>query len=617
MTYTADFLIERRRARWEETQDIEYDKKLRNAIADELIKNPSLLAEVRANPEKLIELFFIVVDKNQKTLPFFFNDVQREFMATLNKAIEDYNEGRINDISILVLKGRQQGFTTLVTAYQLSCSILNRNFQGFTLADCTDNVETIFQNKAKFPYGQLPEVLKPTEKFNNRKQLLFEVLNSSWAVDTATKNVGRSRTVNFFHGSECAFWKDGIASIQAALGEAFTLNCIKIYESTANGYNDYQKMWDSGAHINCFYEWWKTPEYRIPFYAEEYRQKFLKFIGSKNKSSQRLEWLKVYPKLTDEEVNWIIQRLEWLKEEKKLDDEQLHWYWNKYYKYIDKDLIKQEYPCTPAEAFLLSGKTVFDTEVILKRLDHIPKPVKTGYFIYDYDGLKIRNIKWVKDKNGPIQIFFLPNQPEFTSYCIGGDTAGDGSDFYTGHVLDAKTGIQVAKLKHQFDPDQYTRQMYCLGAYYRWALIGIEANFDTYPIMELQRLGYPKQYIREVFDEYTGKMEKRFGFKTTQLTRPTIISRLREIVRDHCETINDKETLEELLTIVKNAKGRIEAPEGGHDDDMMGLAIAHQIREQVVFDEEPIIVAQHFNFSSERIYEEDYGYGLGDEIVVI
>jgi hypothetical protein len=615
MTYTADFLIKKRKEKWKEKGSIDYDKAFREAVVNEMATNKALLDEIKRNPEKLIELCFIVVDKNQKTMPFFLNDVQHDFIGTLNKAIEDFNEGKIPEISLLVLKGRQQGFTTLVTAYQLSCSILNRNFQGYTLADKTDNAEAIFQNKAKFPYGQLPDALRPTEKFNNRKQLLFEKINSSWAVDTATKDVGRSRTVNFFHGSECAFWTDGISPIQAALGEAFTRNCIKIYESTANGYNDYQKMWNSGAHINCFYEWWKTPEYRIPFYAEEDRQNFLKFIGSKNKSRLRFKWLKAYPKLTDEEVNWIIQRLEWLKEEKKLDDEQLHWYWNKYYKYIDKDLIKQEYPCTPAEAFLLSGKTVFDTEVILKRLDHIPKPIKTGYFIYDYNGLKITNIRWVNDKNGYIKLYYLPNQPEFTEYCLGADTAGDGSDFYVGQVLDAKTGMQVAKLKQQFDSDQFTKQMYCLGAYYKWALIGIETNFDTYPIMELQRLGYPKQYIREVMDEYTGKTEKRFGFKTTTLTRSPIISRLVEIIREHSDTINDKDTLSELLTIIKNKKGRIEAPEGGHDDEMMSLAIAHQIREQVIFDEEPIIPEWYDEFGTDDFYDGDDI--LGGRITVI
>ena len=605
MTYTADYLIEKRKAKWEELHSIDYDKKLRQAIADEMLTNPHLLAEIKQYPEKLIELVFIVVDKNQKTMPFFLNEVQHDFMDTLNKAKEDFANGEITDICLLVLKGRQQGFTTLVTAYQLACSILNRNFQGYTLADKSDNSEAIFQNKAKFPYSQLPDVLKPTEKFNNRKQLLFEKINSSWAVDTATKDVGRSRTVNFFHGSECAFWHDGIAPIQGALGEAFTRNCIKIYESTANGYNDYQKMWNSGVHINCFYEWWRTKEYRIKPKDEETRTQFMNAIETRN--------------------HWIYERLRWLKNEKGLDTEQLYWYWNKYEKYLDKDLLKQEYPCTPQEAFLLSGKNVFDTSVILDRLARLERPIKTGYFTYDYDGLKISNIKWVNDKNGYIRLYDVPR---LTEYCIGGDTAGEGSDFFTGHVLDAATGVQVAVLKHQFDADQYTRQMYCLGKHYRDALIGIEANFDSYPIMELQRLGYPKQYTRTAQDTYTGKTEKRFGFKTTSLTRPTIISKLIEIVREHCETINDKDTLEELLTIVRNEKGRIEAPEGGHDDQMMGLAIAHHIRDQVVFYSEPIIIHPKTNFEAEKkavemaekknvMIDVTSHYDWGEEITVI
>lgn len=594
MKYTADYLIQKRNEKWNETHSIEYDKQLRTAIANEIINNNDLLNEVKRYPEKLIELVFIVVDKDQKTKPFILNDVQREFIDILNKAIDDFNNGLITDISMLILKGRQQGFTTVVTAYQLASSILNRNFQGFTLADKSDNSEAIFQNKAKYPYSQLPEALKPTEKFNNRKQLLFEKINSSWAVDTATKDVGRSRTVNFFHGSECAFWKDGISPIQAALGEAFTKNCIKIYESTANGYNDYQKMWDSGVHINCFFEWWKTKEYVLNFESKDIHKEFINKIN------------------TQEE--WIYKRLKWLKEDKKLNDNQLYWYFKKYEGYIDKDLIKQEYPCTPQEAFLLSGKTVFDTELLLNRLSKIHKPLKTGYFIYNYDGLRITNIKWVNDPNGYINIYQVPNVPKMTKYCIGGDTSGDGSDYFTGHVLDAKTGTQVAVLKHQFDPDQYTKQMYCLGKWYgtlnrcsQDALIGIEANFDSFPIMELQRLGYTNQYVREYPDTYTGKTEKRYGFKTTSLTRPTIISNLIQIVREETDSINDKDTLEELLTIVRNEKGRIEAPEGGHDDQMMGLAIAHYIRDQVPFIQEQIDVYPEFNFEFEKKPESDFG----------
>ena len=595
MTYTADYLIQKRKEKWEELHSIEHDKRFREAIAREIVNNQDLRDEITAQPEKLIELCFIVVDKNQKTMPFFLNDVQHDFIKTLNKARADFDAGIITDISLIILKGRQQGFTTVVTALQLAYSITHKNFQGFTLADNSDNSEAIFQNKAKFPHSQLPDILKPTEKFNNKRQLLFEKINSSWAVDTATKNVGRSRTVNFFHGSECAFWTDGIAFVQGALGEAFTQNCIKIYESTANGFNDYQKMWASGVHINCFYEWWKTKEYRVRFLNEEAKKDFLAQIDVKKE--------------------WIWERLRWLRDEKNLEPEQLFWYWNKYEKYLDKDLIKQEYPCSPHEAFLLSGKNVFDTAIILDRLEHTPRPLKTGYFEYDYDGLQITNIKWVNDRDGYIKLYQVPNVPHMTQYCIGGDTSGEGSDWFVADVLDAKTGEQVAKLRHQFDADQYTRQMYCLGKYYRDALIGIEANFDSYPIMELQRLGYPKQFTRTAQDTYTGKTEKRYGFKTTSLTRPTIISKLIEIVREHCDIINDKETLEELLTIVRNEKGRIEAPQGGHDDQMMSLAIAHHIREQVVFINEPIEVKPQHQFTIERRYEAQYDWG--ESITVI
>ena len=256
------------------------------------------------------------------------------------------------------------------------------------------------------------------------------------------------------------------------------------------------------------------------------------------------------------------------------------------------------------------GKTVFDARAIQKRLENLEKPIKSGYFTYDYDGLRISNIKFITDRqNGYIHIYQLPNTPQITKYCIGGDTSGEGSDYFTGHVLDAKTGVQVATLKHQFDSDQYARQMYCLGIYYKNALIGIEANFDSYPIKELQRLGYNNQYTREAVDTYTGKTEKRFGFRTTSLTRPTAISRLIEIVREHTDTINDRDTLEELLTIIRNEKGRIEAPEGGHDDQMMGLAIAHAIREQVIFVQEPIHVNPQYHFNIERQNEAQYDYG--------
>ena len=249
MKVTADFLIDRRKRQWNVHHNIKKDDTFVAAVAFEITQNKMLRQEVIDYPEKLIEVCFQVVDKEKKVVPFFLNDVQHEFIDTLNNAIVEFNKGLITEISLLILKGRQQGFTTLITAYQLALTITRHNCEGLTLADKSTNTEAIFQNKAKFSYNRLPEMLKPTEKYNSKRQLLFEKLNSSWSIDTATKDVGRSRTINFFHGSECAFWKDGISSIQASLGETFTKNAIKIYETTANGFNDYREMWKTGNHI--------------------------------------------------------------------------------------------------------------------------------------------------------------------------------------------------------------------------------------------------------------------------------------------------------------------------------------------------------------------------------
>ncbi len=265
------------------------------------------------------------------------------------------------------------------------------------------------------------------------------------------------------------------------------------------------------------------------------------------------------------------------------------------------------------------GKTVFDARAINNRLQHLPRIIKKGYFIYDEEKAKLgkmTNIKWVNDRNGYIKIYELPNTPKITKYCIGGDTAGEGSDYFTGHVLDARTGKQVAVLKHQFDADLYAKQMYCLGLYYssrnnrgelETALIGIECNFDSFPIRELERLGYMNQYIRREEDTYTGKLTKRFGFRTDRNSRPRIISNLVQIVRESTDQLNDKDTLEEMLTFVRNENGRPEAQDGAHDDLVMGLAIAYEIKDQVLFSEEPITVEQQFNFSVEKPAQKDYG----------
>ena len=259
------------------------------------------------------------------------------------------------------------------------------------------------------------------------------------------------------------------------------------------------------------------------------------------------------------------------------------------------------------------GKTVFNANAISERLSELKPPEAVGIFECDLDEVKICNIRFLRGDDGCIKIFKFPkkNRP----YVIGGDTAGEGSDYFVAQVLDNVTGEQVATLRSRFDEDVYATQMYCLGKFYNDALIGIESNFSTYPIRELARYGYPRQYIREREDTFTGAVVRAYGFKTTLITRPVILAELIKITREHIHLINDEQTLHEMLTFVRSEKGRPEAKAGAHDDLIMALAIAYYIRPQQDMTVKNISPSPFFQF--EFMKPKKGGVGKGDEITVI
>jgi hypothetical protein len=573
-------IIEKRKQLWEEHKNIEKDKEYRESVADYLLRNKDIVQDIQNNPEFLIEMAFVIVDKDKKTVPFFLNNVQKDFVNKINTAIKEYQEGKRLNLNFLVLKGRQQGFTSFITAYQLACTITRKNFEGFTVADEEGNTAAIFQNKAKHPYSLLPEAIKPSEKFNNRKQFLFDVINSSWEVKTASSNMGRSRTINFFHGSEAAFWKHLISDIQAGLGEALTKNAIQILESTANGFNEYKDLWDSGKWENCFYEWWKTEEYSLEFETEEKRKWFTEKI------KHGKEWI------------WERCRFLLLRE---VNYNQIYWYYNKWNSYINGELIKQEYPCTPDEAFLASGNCVFNNEKVLQRItvlekQYKEKPYKTGQFIIKWNNPEVLDYPvgytWIDKKEVLGQpIIRIYEKPQYGyPYVVGGDTKGQGSDRFTGTIINNNTGKRAATL---FNPTKdilmegvtkgskyYASQMWALGMYYNTALLGIETNWNTYPIELLTDWHYPRQYNRQVYDNFEGKYKKSYGWRTDGNTRPLIIEKEQTVVNESIELFTDIETLREMLTFVEDENGRPDAESGKHDDLLFSDMIANEIRSQ-------------------------------------
>ncbi|MBQ7143731.1 MAG: PBSX family phage terminase large subunit [Oscillospiraceae bacterium] len=227
----------------------------------------------------------------------------------------------------------------------------------------------------------------------------------------------------------------------------------------------------------------------------------------------------------------------------------------------------------------VTGNTVFHAPSIQRQLDRRIEPARIGYFRYTDDGRALREAAWTDDPAGFISVY-APPEPG-APYVIGADTAGEGSDCFVAQVLDNRTGRQAAVLRRRTDEDLFARQLWCLGRWYNWALIGVETNFSTYPILELERLRYPRQYVRETVDDYTHAVRRSYGFRTDSRTRPVIIAGLVQVLRDDPEAVCDRTTLLELLSFVRTERwDRPEAAPGAHDDCVMALAIAHGIRGQ-------------------------------------
>lgn len=565
---TVSDIIAKRKERWQQYGDIEYDRKLVEASVRKVLTEPHLRDEIMSRPYLLIELAFDIVDKHQDTVPFFMNEVQRDFIDQFEKQ----GTGR----PYVILKGRQQGFTSLITAIQLSYAITQKNFSGFTLADCSQNTRTIFNDKARMVYSRLPSVLKPTERFNSANELFFDRLNSSWRVATATEQVARSKTLNFVHLSEAAFYKCTLSDLQKSIGEAMTKDAFCVYESTANGFNEFRDLWRSGACITLFYGWWRTSEYR----------------------SRRYELLN-----TDDK--WLIDRIQVLRN-MGLDREQIAWYCEKYESYLDKRSICQEYPCSPDEAFISSGDCIFDKEAINNRIiaaQALPPP-RVGWFEYKKTAVPIKNksgeiedveytisdIQFVERRDGYIRIHEEPQERRDREgyitarapYVIGGDTADMGEDYFTAKVIFNPDGHTVATLqKQRMDEELYAEQLYCLGMYYNTALIGVETNYSRHPMRVLwNKYRYPSLYMRERVDRMTDEREHVYGFETTTKTKNIILSELVTIMRENPDIECDIPTLQEMTTFVKKDNGKQEAQTGQHDDLVMALAIAHFISKQ-------------------------------------
>jgi hypothetical protein len=191
--------------------------------------------------------------------------------------------------------------------------------------------------------------------------------------------------------------------------------------------------------------------------------------------------------------------------------------------------------------------------------------------------------KFIESKDGEITIFKAPESKH--PYVMSVDTAGDGSDFYAAHVMDNITGEQVCVFHSDKKSEECVFQLYKVAVMYNYALVCIEANFDSWPLKTFIDMDYPNMYIRESpADKKHVKREDRYGWYTGSTNRPMMLSEMITWTGNFMDNINDVDTLNEMLVFTRQQKKMkgiwMGAEPGEHDDLVMSFAILLQARGQ-------------------------------------
>lgn len=494
--------------------------------------------------------------KDAQIVPLRLNAAQRILQAAIDEQLAE--TGRVR---IIILKGRQQGLSTMVGGWLYHQVSQAQAKKALVVTHKADSTTALFTMTKRY-HENVPDILKPSTSYSSRKELVFDKLDSSYMVATAGgEGVARGETITHAHLSELAFWKESIArenlngilqSIPDVAGTAVFI------ESTANGVT------------GPFYEMWRGAErgengYRavfIPwFLQDEYRTKvppgFIK---------------------TPEEEE-VAARF-------GLDDEQIYWRRLK----INQnglDMFKQEYPCEPDEAFLTTGRPVFDPEQLTKRIAESLGPIQRM-------GLTLG--EWEPHPMGELLIYHEIDPGE--TYYIGADVAMGvrGGDWSVAQVLDSRKR-QVAVFRAHVHPDYYAEVLYRLGKLYNMAKIAVESN--NHGLLTVNNLykvwHYENVYMRVIEDKMTDDETPNLGFRTDTKTKPLIIDDLRASLRIGELELNDKTTMQEMLTFVVKESGKLEAEEGTFDDCVMSLAIANHIHDGVW---KPVKVTSEFYFEA-------------------
>jgi len=491
--------------------------------------------------------------KGRQLVPLVPNYVQTKF---LNKHFPNWREGEIDlrGVRDIILKARQQGFSTIIEALIFLDTINNANTYSLVVGQKTKSSEAIFRMASVF-YNNLPKEKRRPTKYSSKRELYWEDINSSFYVGSAeVGDTGRGDTINNLHLTEIPSWPDPETLVPAVL-EAVPDDGFVALESTAKGVGNYfHTTWleAEGGKSNFwphFSPWFDDPTYRssVPEGFERTREE--------------TELVSLFG----------------------LDDRQLAW---RRKKIVDlKDKFPQEHPATPEEAFLVSGNPYFNRKLLDERSKYLLANPPAELAERPMESPRIGALR-----EGELIVYQAPKEGRV--YVMASDpseglNAQGDHDYCSADVFDADTWDQVATLHGRWVPREFGLLCAELGFWYNTALLAIERNNHGHAVLNaaIYEAGYPEQkktdgtgiYMHQEFDVNKVPKERKPGYPTTTKTKALADDDLASSIEAMEITLFSRSTISELMRYVKLPNGKAAGDGGSHDDRVRSVAIALQM----------------------------------------
>lgn len=516
-----------------------------------------------------------IKDKSGAIVPFEPNTAQQKLIEYV---LEQLSRGL--PVRVIILKSRQMGFSTAVEALIYWWTATHKNINSIIIAHDNAASKNLY-NMFKRYYEHSLDIFKPARKYDTKSDLTFARedgggLNSSIKTATADNtSTGRSDTAQLLHCSEVGQWRNG-EEIVASLFQTVPLlpNTMIFLESTAQGVGNYfYEEWQAAKKGDSvfypfFFSWWEHDEYELNGNIDRY-------------TPEEEELIKLFEKNNIPKHRWD-RKLSWRRFKVRE--------FNK-----NPDLFKQEYPATELEAFLASGRPRFDVGVISEMLEEVREP----QYIRLSEGQK-RTIDHEIVSKSPLKVWEMPQRD--TKYTIGVDVSeGVGQDYSVVDVMDT-TLRTVARFRGQIDPDLLGNEVDKIGRWYNNALVGVEINnHGLTTVQRLRDLFYTNLYRREkgyeeLFEESTSKL----GWKTDIKTKPLMIDKMAQMIREQHLVDYDEVFLRECLSYVVDDSGKTNAQAGGFDDTVIAKAINVMMYDWQFLDTSRIKIHKPIKFMSKK-----------------